>query len=255
MKTTIILLLLFSCRESSDKYILYPDSTNYEYKLLNNGLLKVIRFFPNTKDTSNIYFFNKNKLRDSISYYFDIDGNLSSTVKYKNGNNIKLLTYFYKNGNIKNECKFYKDKFVVGDDKYYYKNGNLKAIKEYLLYKDSIQYLNNELYYDDSGDINKDSSFYFKLLTKKDTVSLNDSLRVGFNIIKPKHTRIFAFYGSIENYFGKKLPPESLVLKDTVFYFKPRKKGINLIEVVIVAGFEQNKYSKVFLKKKIFVTE
>ena len=170
---------------------------------------------------------------------------------------IKRYKRYYENGNINREFTIYKDSILMGDDKYYYKNGKLWGIQEHIVYKDSVSQLNRELYYNKSGNLIIDSTFYFEIITKKDTISLNDSLKVGFKIIKPKTKRAIAFHGSIDNYFGDKLPSDSLILKDSIFYFKPKKFGKNPIEIIFIYFLEpENKLSpflKIFLKKEVFV--
>ncbi len=258
-----ILILLYSCSPNKDnnrsKIITYSDSLNYEYQNLKNGLVKIIRFFPKTKDTSAIYFLNKKNLRDSTAYYYYRTGQLKGTIKYEDSMAIKKYKRYYENGNINREFTIYKDSFLSGDDKYYYENGKLWGIKEFVVYKDSISRLNRELYYNRSGNLIIDSTFYFEIITKKDTISLNDSLKVGFKIIKPKTKRAIAFHGSIDNYFENKLPSDSLILKDSIFYFKPKKLGKNPIKIIFIYFLEpenkSNPFLKIFLKKDIYVTK
>lgn len=257
-----IFLLFISCSNNSEDSLrkkMYPDSANYEYLKLNNDLVKIIRFFPNTKDTSAIYFLNKNNYRDSTAYYYYRNGNIKDIIKYEDSMTIRKCKRYYKIGTIKRESIIYKDSFFLGDDKYYYENGKLKAIQEFIIYKDSIEHLNNERYFDKQGKIIKDSTYFFKIITSKDTISFNDSLKVRFNVIKPKSTKAFAFHGSVNDYFGNKKWADSLVLRDSIFYFRPKKLGKNKIEIVFVVLLEpDNKlspYLKIFLKKGIFVTE
>jgi len=257
-------IFLFSCKDDTNikefaKEYKLIDSSNYQYIMLKNGFLKTVRFFPETNDTSAIYFFNKSKLRDSIAYYYYKDGTLEATIKYENNPRIKYGTSYYKNGIIKRQTIIYKNKAAIGSDKWFYKNGKQRKILDYLLYKDSIQYLNNQRYFNKQGEIIRDSSYFIEILTNKDTISINDSIEVSFNIIMPNKVMIFAYKGSINNNFGKKLPLPSNVFQHKTFYFKPKHSGKNMIEVVFVIVYKpedpNSKYSKTFLKKEIFVTK
>lgn len=258
----LILIFFFSCSTNENnnnlKIKISPDGQKYEYQNLKNGLVKIIRFYQGTMDTLSVYFLNKNNHLDSTAYFYYRNGKLKNITKYFNNKKIRKFKHFYKNGNINREFTIYKDSLLLGEDKYYYENGKLWAIQEFVVFKDSISQLNSELYYNKSGNLIIDSTFYFEIITKKDTISLNDSLKVGFKVIKPKTKRAIAFHGSIDNYFRDKLPPDSLILKDSIFYFKPKKLGKNLIEIVFLYFIEpKNKskpYIRIFLKKDIFVT-
>ncbi len=269
MKYTLgifFLLALFSCKNETNNsenqiinYYNLPDSTNYEYKMLENGLLEIFKFYPGTKRISEIFFLNKKKLRDSTAYYYDRNGMIETTIQYKDDMKIKNLTVFYKNGNIHRQGTFNKNNIAVGEDKWFYENGKPRKILEYLLRKDSLQFLNNSRYFDKQGEIIKDSTYFIQMLTNKDTVSLNDSIKVSFNVILPEKPKAFKYFGNIDEDYGAELPPSSEVIKDSIFYYKPKKSGKNLIEIVFVIVFDTTKYnspySKVFLKKDIFVTK
>ncbi len=67
MKVCILVLItfLFSCENDNNnikefaKGFKLIDSSNYKHKILKNGFLKTVRFFPGTKDTSAIYFLTR----------------------------------------------------------------------------------------------------------------------------------------------------------------------------------------------------
>lgn len=267
MNKIIILLFviaLLSCNNKQEKIELNTKTYNEIKHKINyidikqkNGLIKHIGFYPNTKDTFSTFYTDSSEAMKEISKIFYRNGNVRIEIDYES--NIRKCKTFYENGNLKENFQLDKQNIRNGIEKEYYETGELKAIYEYIVYKDSIQYTNNRRFLYKNGSVNKDSTSFYEMVTEKDTVSLYDSLKVEFNVEKPYKTGVLAFRGSINNYFGSKRWEESLVLKKGIFYFKPKKTGNNLIEIIFVTvynnGTDSTSYTKTFLKKEVFVTE
>ena len=260
MKNILIIIYIFiiiaSCNNNSDTYNLYPDNTNYEHYPLEDGLMKVVWFFPDTKDTSVIYFWNTDKkIKDSTAYYFDRQGYKTEEIIYEDNMNTKTRKIFYKNGNVHWEFTV-KGKKKDRDIKSYYSSGELKYIKEVIVYKDSIDFLNNIRYYNRNGELNIDSTRYVEMLCPKDTMKISDSLKIEFNVIKPDYIGGYAVVGSIEKYFNAEYIDYDDIIKGKVYCYKPKHIGINFIEVVFVLKIlGTDMQYNTFLKKEIYVTE
>ncbi|NOZ34262.1 MAG: hypothetical protein GXO80_03070 [Chlorobi bacterium] len=257
MKTTIIsliLLLLLSCRESSDikKYILYPDSTNYEYKLLKNGLLKVIRFFPETKDTNVIYFLDtKRKIKDSTLTYFTKERKIKYRTTYRANMKIRIFAYYYDNGKIKGKKEINDIKHRITKTTYY-KNGKIKNISEIIKYKGK-EYGNTKRVYYKNGKINRDSSFYAELITEKDTISIEDSLVIKFKIIGPQKGFYVPYLGTTEAFLRKTdYKNVKYIRTNGYFVFKPKHYGKNKVSIIfeLYSSEKPNSFFYKSLKEK-----
>ena len=126
-KLTILSLfiILFSCnskKKQTGYIILYPDSTNYEYYPYKNNVQKVVRFFPDTKDTSLIYFLDtKHNIKVNFLLGFDKTGWLKYKIRYKDSMKIRICTDFYKNRKIKEKYTIINGQ-LQGDHKYFYRS-------------------------------------------------------------------------------------------------------------------------------------
>ncbi len=254
------IILFFSCNNDNKLkvYKKYHNKKDWYYKNLNNGLTKWIKFFPETKKVSDIYFINEKGEYDSISYHFFLNGKIEYKAEYKNNKEI-FCKFYYKNGTLKKEY-IIKNKYIQGEVKQYYKNGNIESISETVLLDDSIELNNNIRKYKKSGNLDINNTIFAELITKKDTISINDSLEVGIKVIIPNSYKWLAYYGFInDGYFGEVDYNKVKLIKNTFFYFRPNQIGINKIGVVIEINITPNKnHAKVikrFVEKQVYVTK
>ncbi|NOZ34260.1 MAG: hypothetical protein GXO80_03060 [Chlorobi bacterium] len=260
---SFFLIFLFSCNYKKDKtelnnetYQKIKHKVKYTDIKQKNGLIKHIGFYPDTKDTFSIFFTDVNQEMKSYSKLFYKNGKVMSYVQYKG--NMKLCQNYYKNGNL--EKIFTLDKLNIrhGTEKQFYKTGELKAILDYIVYKDSVEYLNNARYFYKNGELNRDSTFFIKMISDRDTILINDSLEIRFQVIKPENTRAYAYIGSVYQYFEKTDYNNIKLLQNKVYYFKPTQIGYDSVEIVFDINITpQQKVPhiyKTFLKKRIYVT-
>ncbi|NOZ34259.1 MAG: hypothetical protein GXO80_03055 [Chlorobi bacterium] len=263
MKTTtifLILLLLYSCRESSHnkKYILYPDSTNFEYKLVKPDLLKVIRFFPGTKDTSQIFFHNINsRHKDSVEYYYDRNGNIKLTTEFQDSlMNKYIIKKYRKDGTPKLSVQFENNEPKIKH--YYYPSGKLKILRNFIKVDNRIS-INGEIHYFENGDINIDSTLYADLKCNKDTVSIGDSIVCKFDVLMPAEMKYKIITGKLDENFNPIGNPKKLTkIKYDKFILKPNKTGKNTYRFIVIYSPEDEKIKKTgyfLLKKEILVTK
>lgn len=278
MKNTLIFFLIlfsFSCNNQHKndirinkllnvkKYkevVLFPDSTNYKAYEIENGLIKAIRYYPGTTNPTIIYFFDKNsELKDSTSYYFNKKGVLTKTISYEDSMKIRKVVNYFPDGNIKKKWSVIND-ILQGDMIFYYGNGQIHNIKEYIILN-GRSYLNNEIVYFQNGEINRDSTYYVNLVTKKDTVSINDSLLIRLKVMIPEFTKGRSIIGEFDKNFNPSDENSFDYFGGKEFYFKPKKLGNNQFRLVFETNVNPEKKPEdmilyiTYLKKEIFVTE
>ena len=254
------LFAIYSCNNEEkhpDDIVHYPDRTNYKHIPLKNNVVKVIRFFPNTKDTDFVYFFDsKRKIRVNTEYRFHKDGHKISNIEYKDSMQIRICTDYHKNGNVKAEYILFDDRYK-GDRKDYYETGELKIIRDFV-FSNNKELLNNTREYKKNGELIRDKTFYAELISDKDTVSINDSIKINFKLILPKNSEYSAHYGTVEM-MSKDVNSETLdFFEKYFFYFKPKHLGENFARIIfnIFPSPEPNSpFIKLFEEKRIYVTE
>ncbi len=265
MKKYFILFLipiLFSCKSKNEE----PELDNKTYQKIKhkvkyidikqkNGLIKHIGFYPNTKDTFSIFFTNAHGEMKNYSKLFYKTGDIMSYVKYVD--NMRLCKNFYKNGNLEETFILDKNNIKHGVEKQFYKTGELKAILEYIVYKDSVEYLNRQRLYFKNGELNKDSTLFLEILLDQDTISINDSTKINIDGSIPSKTQTYAYFGAIDTCYNNTDYSKVRFLQE--FYFKPKHLGydtINIVfDIVTLPKQKNTEVFKMFLKKQIYVTK
>jgi hypothetical protein len=159
-----------------------------------------------------------------------------SIKKYWNNNSL-ILKKFHQNGRVLSEGKV-QDSLKIGWWKYYTDTGKLKHKLEFISTRENKEYVNQAYYYNNLGEILKDSSNYYTL-SFPDTISLN-KLYKGFVKLNPDlsrendfHMVYFNTYDSqdkiiaIDSTYGKNE-------KAALIWAKFRKTGINKIKGYIL---------------------
>jgi len=255
----VMIMIFFSCTNQENnqkKYVLFPDSTNYEYITQKNGLLKVIRFFPETKNVSVIYFINPElKIKDSTMTCFDKTGKLKCRVIFRDSMKIRIFENFYVNGNLKSRISENDLDNKIIKQNYYEETGKLKTRKELILFQGK-EYGNTKIFYNETGEINKDSTFYAELVTQKDTISLNDSLKIQFKVLGPNNGGYLSFFGSLKDFVDDVEYDNVKFNKGDYCYFKPQQIGkinVSIIFYVFCTPEDNSPFVKIYCKKDIFV--
>jgi hypothetical protein len=253
----IIIVIIFSCNpkpKDDDRIVALSKIKDCEYQKIENEMIKVIRYFPDTKDIMNIYYLNINNERDSISTYYDIEGNIESLIIH---DDITIIKNFSKNGQLIKESSFRE---INGSKniKYFYENGVLKSYLEFIIINGE-KYLNNGKFYDSLGVINPDSTFYFDILPERDTISINDSLLVHLYSFSSKKYLYRVFTGLFDENFNIIDKNKIIYVNRDYFFYKPVNPGKNFLRVIFEVTLTPNekrpKIKLVFKEKEIFVKE
>lgn len=147
-----VLKLLFSCNSNNVKLDYYP-----------NG---------NLKAKTEI---NEKGLPDGKYEEYYPDSTLKQETTYSEGIVVDTVYYYYENGIMKKKGLF-KDGNNVGWWFYYDLFGKLSKKTDYLTI-DNNPYVNQEIYFDEEGNIDYNSSSFFN-------IHINDTLPIGKNIGK-----------------------------------------------------------------------
>ena len=251
----LIIILLFSCNENDkDKIdlVLFPDSTNYEYFRVSDSITKVVRYYPGTKDSTIVYFYDREKrIKDSTSYFYYKTGELEATIRHKDKMRIKYVTNFYRNGNKERQFKAIND-MPIGKQKYYYQSGKLKDVYEWRMVNGKT-YLNKLQRYKENGELDSLKTYYANIKVDSDTVNFNESIKVDVDFLVYSTARILI--GKYNNKF-KPEGDESYIFK-LPYIYTPKKHGNDTIRLIVEYKVnnkdESGRVFRTLLSKPIFV--
>ena len=158
-------------------------------------------------------------------------GALKSLTKFENGKIIDTLIRFYENGNIK-EKGMVVNNMEYGWWTYNNENGKVNKKIEWFGINDSI-YPNQEIFYDDYGNIKIDPSNYFEL-------QIPDTLQIGKNIARIDNyvsgdndidTRyLFVLIENTYSDLGKKIDTFTYGSQNPFFGINAEKTGKKIVE-------------------------
>lgn len=253
--TTIIIVILFSACNKSNKVF---------YK--NGGIMSE-------------YYIVNDKIEGVYKEYYE-SGELKFVVNYKKGVINGEKKSFYKDGKIKSIENFTENQ-LNGDCRYFSNSGKIDSIKSYFMvnpqvYKadDEESYfklvrnvfdsstlrkksqLNSVLRIDKDGNVEINRSHYFEIALKKDTINLKDSM-CAVLLFKYRRDgektkfRVIQFVNEkMDLYNVYDTDHESIYLKE-----KPQKRGVNYIrgwiEEYTPYGFDTLR-NVLFFEKKYF---
>lgn len=239
MKIKFILLLisvslLISCKkEEKEINEYYPDGKlwkksvfesskdkdkNYTlYEFYESGAIRsVTRFENGLRQGRCISFYDRSEAAESV-FFYDHD-KLSGIGRY-----------YTKDGILTDKGLFINDSLVVKEE--FFTNGKYTKLSVFTK-KDGTFIQNGKMLYDDQNRVGLDNSEYY-LASSADSVRVGDSLEVNVMFFAPGQDR-----GRIALTLGRfdenlvSLSREKIILSDTLsarFYYKPDRKGYNLI--------------------------
>ncbi|WP_299125376.1 hypothetical protein [uncultured Tenacibaculum sp.] len=158
MKKTIyiflsIIMFLVSCKKEEKKHFYIFNGKKIDYKLIKSN-----------KDSSFI---------NGYGGKIYPNGNLEYLALFSDGKVVDSLFYYYENGNVR-EKGLMKNKKRNSWWIYFHKNGKLNKKIEWFQLNGKVL-KNQEIYFDEKGNIKKEPSYYFDVL-------IPDTLKVGQNI-------------------------------------------------------------------------
>lgn len=186
-------------------------------------------------------------------YYFHPNGEIKSLTEYTNGIRDGRDFAYYENGTIKtvfyyiggrlNSIGRYYDSRGMITDKGLFINDSL-VVKEEFFYKDNLTQVNvfarngdvfeenGNLLYDAGGRFAAEHSAYY-IVSSADSIQLGDSLRITVDLLtrsnnKSPFSLVLGEFNENLEFVGKSdaMSGEALSL---TFYYKPGKKGYNLL--------------------------
>ncbi len=213
----IIFIVIVSSCQCNKKKEYYSDGSIKIEKIYckNNEHIKTIEHYRNGL-VSSITFENVKGNLDGKCSYFDKNGNIESSVVYKDGISDGIAKWFYPNGKIMEEV-YIINKERVGPHIYYDLSGNIVRKNFYILINNK-SFFNGYLVYNKFGNIIPDSSMYVFLKTDKDTVNINDTITYWFNQYLSKGIQVKAIIGNIDKNFN-------IVDSTTIKYVNPNLKN------------------------------
>lgn len=186
MRTTfmslVALLLLFSCTNKKEEF--YQNSNLKRQYYLKNGKIDGIylEYFENG-NLKEKHLYNLGVKVDTSYFYFDNDSN---GVKIKIDNSLeqmKKASFYFPTGELKAKGILDSTNVKVGKWLVFHKNGEIDKIIEYFNINQK-EYVNQTWKYSD-GEINNDKGHFFEMQISKDTVQVNEDIKVLFNLSRP----------------------------------------------------------------------
>lgn len=187
MKIRLVLLLvlgfLVGCTGKKEEF--YSNSKLKKRYFLKEGKLngKYLEFFEsgNLKEK---HSFSLGIKVDTSYFYFDDDLNGISIKIDNKVKHVKPAFFYFPTGELK--AKGFLDSDNVKVDKWtvFHKNSNLNKLIEYFNI-DGREYVNQTWKYNDKGKINKKEGHFFDIQISKDTLQIDEEVKVLFNLSRP----------------------------------------------------------------------
>jgi len=189
MARIIILSILFviSLISCTNKQKTFYDNGNIkeEYWVKNNkknGIYKTYYKNGNIKE-QHIFELDK-KIDSSLVFYHKHPNVIKEKTKYIKDNDTLHISVYYTNGVLYNHGKVLPNGNKYGWWELYTYKGELEGELEYLDI-DNSEYLNRTMFYNSNGFINSEKSNYYLLHVDKDTVKINESLKITIELKEP----------------------------------------------------------------------
>jgi len=264
----ILFIILFSCNKKNKKYY-YSSGELYSIVELDNdgrnhgrlkvmyksGELKLIGNYIHGKKTGFVKSFFKTGKLKAIEKYKDGEW-IDTTEIFNSLGKKKFLKYKIKNKIILNELNEQgitiakgevKDSLLTGWWEYYYNSSRIKKKIEYLKLEKDKQYINQTIFYNLKGEIEKDSSNYFDF-DFPDTIPLN-KLVIGKISLKSNISIKDNFYMVYFNSFNNKDITIDSTYGETI---KPAKLWVkfNTIGRKKIKGYILEKNQSIVINKR-----
>jgi len=179
IKYLILLVTVYffiSCNEIKKEY--YGNGTVWKESYLKNGKLNgIYREYYENGNLRLIHHYSNGKNIDSSTYFYPKTNENVRIKKYWFRNDSYYKKEFYPNGRIKEEGIVLDSNIRIKKWKFYNNNGVIEEIREYKRIEGKT-YLNQSYNLKRNGDTLYYGSNFVRILLSKDTVKLNEPLRV-----------------------------------------------------------------------------
>lgn len=213
----IILLVLFSCNISSEKYerkLYYKSGKIKSIQTLDTDSVRngEYRIFHENGNLAQKGFYDEGLLQGELLFYSE-SGNLETKCNFENGDVNGLCYNYYPSGNLAGIINF-KNGLKAGDGLLYFENGQLEA---YIYYSDGEEVLYRRDY-SESGDIVKEKGYVFpeKLILNDTLFNVGDTLEVLFRPVNPPNCQVSLVIREL-NDFGELVVENSFDLNGESF--------------------------------------